>query len=577
MTDTAAQDWFLDSKVGERFPAWTRGNAGDVFPEPVSPLALTLYIRPALATGLRDAQISMGIFDWDEYEEPEAPDLFKIFGGYLYNGLSLVRLFGARMPGASPEAIDEAFFDARDDVPPYVAEPWHESDRHAAKLAETMMWAMTTTSLPDLDAQKVEADELRRDRPDLTTLTDAVLIGRARSLAPVLQYMFETGMIASTLSSLGPGGLQAIAAELGDPGMAISLLAGIEVDSAAPAHAMWELATLARGSEVVSSILDDGVSGALDRLRAHGDAAGFVEAFDEFIGLHGARGANEWDALSESWEVAPETALTAIDLMRRSEESNSPQARSQAAVAERDRVAEHIRAALAGNDEALGGFEAALQSATVFLGGRERYKTNCITVVGEIRAALRELGRRLVDRGAIARTEHLFMATDAELDAVRHEPEAWASLLAERWAQFEALRSLEPVFIVNGTPPSITDMQPRDALGVASVASGDVLTGAGGSGGVAAGRARIVHDPAVVNDFEPGDVLVAPQTDPAWVPLFLAASAVVVNVGAVGSHAMIVSRELGIPCVVSVEDATNRIPDGTMVTVDGTAGTVTID
>jgi pyruvate,water dikinase len=61
------------------------------------------------------------------------------------------------------------------------------------------------------------------------------------------------------------------------------------------------------------------------------------------------------------------------------------------------------------------------------------------------------------------------------------------------------------------------------------------------------------------------------------VPLFVPAAAVVVNVGAKGSHAMIVSRELGIPCVVSVADGTELIPDGATVTVDGNAGTVTID
>ena len=59
-------------------------------------------------------------------------------------------------------------------------------------------------------------------------------------------------------------------------------------------------------------------------------------------------------------------------------------------------------------------------------------------------------------------------------------------------------------------------------------------------------------------------------------PLFVPASAVVVNVGAMGSHAMIVSRELGVPCVASVADATLIIPDGAMITVDGNAGTVTI-
>ena len=74
----------------------------------------------------------------------------------------------------------------------------------------------------------------------------------------------------------------------------------------------------------------------------------------------------------------------------------------------------------------------------------------------------------------------------------------------------------------------------------------------------------------------PGEVLVAPLTDPAWTPLFLPAAAVVVNVGALMSHAVIVSRELAIPCVVSVADATKQLADGMLVEVDGTAGTVTV-
>jgi pyruvate,water dikinase len=87
----------------------------------------------------------------------------------------------------------------------------------------------------------------------------------------------------------------------------------------------------------------------------------------------------------------------------------------------------------------------------------------------------------------------------------------------------------------------------------------------------------VVTDPAEPGDLQPGEVLVAPVTDPSWTPLFLTAAAVVVDVGAMGSHAMIVSRELGIPCVASVTDATRRIPDGALLTVDGTAGTVRVD
>jgi pyruvate,water dikinase len=103
-----------------------------------------------------------------------------------------------------------------------------------------------------------------------------------------------------------------------------------------------------------------------------------------------------------------------------------------------------------------------------------------------------------------------------------------------------------------------------------------VLTGIPGCPGKATGRARVIRDPSDPTALQPGDVLIAPITDPAWTPLFVPASAVVVDVGAQISHAVIVSRELGIPCVVSVIGATGKIADGAMVTVDGAAGTVTV-
>jgi pyruvate,water dikinase len=84
-------------------------------------------------------------------------------------------------------------------------------------------------------------------------------------------------------------------------------------------------------------------------------------------------------------------------------------------------------------------------------------------------------------------------------------------------------------------------------------------------------------DPSDPSRLEPGDILITVSTDPSWTPLFLAAGAVITDIGAVGTHAVIVSRELGIPCVPSISNATRRIPDGATITVDGTSGTVTID
>jgi pyruvate,water dikinase len=356
------------------------------------------------------------------------------------------------------------------------------------------------------------------------------------------------------------------------------LLAGIDVDSAAPSHAMWRLGRMAKDSATVTEAFEGGPDQVLSRLSAseHPDARQFLAEFDQFLYDFGSRAQNEYDPRSASWEVKPRIALAAIDLMRRADEAQSPASRHDASVRERDRVAAEIRTKIAGDAETAGLFEAALKSAQLFLAGRERAKTNIVMIINEVRVALREFGRRFVERGVIDDIDQIFMLTDEELDQIRFEPDAFKQVIADRWSQYRGLFDYEPVFIVNGRVPGLDEMTRRDGKQTTKAQAGTVLKGAAGSGGVATGTARIVHDASDPEGLTPGDVLIAPQTDPSWVPLFVPAVAVVVNVGAMGSHAMIVSRELGIPCVVSVADATEVIPEGATVTVDGNAGTVTV-
>jgi len=128
-----------------------------------------------------------------------------------------------------------------------------------------------------------------------------------------------------------------------------------------------------------------------------------------------------------------------------------------------------------------------------------------------------------------------------------------------------------PAYVLLLNPDTIVRGGAIDAL-----APGASITGQPGCAGVIRGTARVVHDPSEPGDLEPGDILIARHTDPSWTPIFAAVSGVVVNVGATISHAVIVARELGVPCVVSAEAATDRIPDGAMIEVDGGAGTVTL-
>ena len=141
---------------------------------------------------------------------------------------------------------------------------------------------------------------------------------------------------------------------------------------------------------------------------------------------------------------------------------------------------------------------------------------------------------------------------------------------------FTEYAGLRETFVFGGEQPPPAGWSTRGGYAVDVAKPGDVLTGVAGCSGVAVGQARVVMSALDPSALEPGDVLVAPLTDPSWTPLFVPAAAVVVDVGAPQSHAMIVSRELGIPCVPSITDATRRIPDGALVEVNGDAGTVTV-
>ena len=167
---------------------------------------------------------------------------------------------------------------------------------------------------------------------------------------------------------------------------------------------------------------------------------------------------------------------------------------------------------------------------------------------------LRELGRRMVERGAFDEVEDFGMLRKAEFDDFLADPKAFTNTIRARREPVRELQALDPPFVFVGEPdfPAAMDA-PRRRARSRRLEPGDVAHRL-----VRVPRRRRgprPRDPRLVTiptALEPGDVLVAPITDPSWTPLFVPACAVVVDVGALQSHAIIVSRELGIPCVVSV-------------------------
>lgn len=568
------QYWFWNTTPSRRFPVYTRLNASDVLPEPVSPLGASMAWIPHILPGWATGYAALDAFRLDELAVESPPPVGGIFYGHLYINQSTVRVIGVRA-GIGAAAIDAAFFAGDPDAPAHVARPEDDDDELAAGMAARNAWALTTTSIPELDEDRAIADGWRQRRPDLANLSDLALAAHARALMPVERLVWRGETIASNLSAVGPAVITQLIADI-DSSLLLTLIgvAG-DVDSAAPTYALWELSRAVRGDEKLSIEFDRGTSGLLDRLDAH---PAFQEMFGQFLRDFGYRGPSEWDLASDSWETRPELALALVRQLRQLDEADSPAARQVRANAESAAAMQKVLAVLDGNPQAQETLKTAVACARRFGAWRERGKSNAVKVLHEARMALVELGRRLHARGELDDPRQIFMALEGELDILVLNPSALRETLRERQRRWDYLAGVElPRYVVAGEPlVPVEDLPRRQETSVAVASPGDVLTGAPASAGTARGRARIVLDTTQVGDLEPGEILVAPQTDPSWTPLFMISSAVVVGVGAMNSHAMIVSRELGIPCVASVTDATLRIPNGALVEVNGSTGTVTV-
>ncbi len=571
--------WIVGSKPSARYPLWTRANVGEVFPDPVAPLSFSLLMRDIVEAAWRDALVQMGAFTYDEFAPGEMETL-GVFGGYCYLNASVTRILGERAPGLSAQAMDDLFFGAQPGIPPYVPAPGDHNEARTAAIGETFTWVMTT---PKLDAPAASAErmaKLRAARPNLEAMSNAELWAYARDLLLAnFRQLFAEHIFITFLSPVPVGAVAQICAAVGRPDDAMRVISGVgDVESAAPSLAMWELGRDVAADAGLSAAFDSGVdAGLVDRIGKAGPAGeAFLRKFDEFIYRFGLRGPNEWEMRNHTWETKPELALAAIDRMRLASPEAAPELRNRQMAADRERIVAEISALLAGDPATQGTFQAAARAVTLFQAGRERTKTNAITPIHEARMAMHLIGRRLVAADQADDISDFGLVLAEEMDGWLARPASLRDEIRRRRELFALYASLQEPFVFVDTQPDPSTWPRRGEASVALARPGEVLSGFPGCPGQVTGVARVVLDPLDPTALNPGDILVAPITDPSWTPLFVSAGGVVVDVGAAQSHAMIVSRELGIPCVPSVTDATRRIPDGATVLVNGDAGTVTV-
>ncbi|MBB6406721.1 PEP/pyruvate-binding domain-containing protein [Arthrobacter sp. AZCC_0090] len=217
----------------------------------------------------------------------------------------------------------------------------------------------------------------------------------------------------------------------------------------------------------------------------------------------------------------------------------------------------------------------ALERTRMFAGLRELPKYNLVLAFSAVRAQLGLVGETLAEAGVIDDAGDVFFL-DFD-DAHRGlDGEDLRAMVAQRREDYELelrRRHVPRVLLSDGTEPEALPSRPRPKT--AAPTSDGALLGTPASAGTVTAVARVITDPVGAH-LEPGEILVAPSTDPGWTPLFLTAGGLVMEMGGPNSHGAVVAREYGIPAVVGVPDATSRISSGQTITVDGATGTVVL-
>jgi pyruvate,water dikinase len=202
-----------------------------------------------------------------------------------------------------------------------------------------------------------------------------------------------------------------------------------------------------------------------------------------------------------------------------------------------------------------------LRRVRALAGVREYPKFFAVRVLAAMRRVLAGAGAELAAAGRLDRAEDVFFLDPEDLQT----PRDLRALAAANRADYERERSRRNI------PRVLTST--GETFYAAPTTTPGALVGTAASPGVYEGRVRVVFDPREAQ-LDPGEVLVAPGTDPAWTPLFLTAGALVMEIGGVMSHGSVVAREYGIPAVVGVAGATQHLQTGRRVRVDGESGLV---
>jgi pyruvate,water dikinase len=438
--------------------------------------------------------------------------------------------------------------------------------------------------VPILVAQSLLRPEATRQR--LAAIEDDLKrrMTAPENATPAERLEFVIEMLGTSVLPLMPRVMPAAAAGFAMLGLAAKLL-GDEAEPddlqtvlrALPHNvttemdaALWQLASVIRANAADAELVRTTPAAELSALYVNGTLPPVVQhGLSGFLATYGHRAVAEIDIGVSRWSEDPAHILGVLaNYLRLDDPQRAPHAMFASGAADAKAMVAILTARARRRGWLRGQVVAfALDRARQLAGLRELPKYYAIVALAQLRRQLALVGRELAAKGRLTTADDVFfldlrearaaLAGEDMTDVVRRRREEFAHEMRRR--------HVPRVLLSDGTEPEAQIVPKRT--------TGGALAGTPASAGTVTGLARVILDPLGAH-LEPGEILVAPSTDPGWTPLFLTAGGLVMEMGGANSHGAVVAREYGIPAVVGVAGATNVIATGQMIRVDGTNGLV---
>jgi rifampicin phosphotransferase len=482
-----------------------------------------------------------------------------------------LKVYGPGLTNAMHRIIDDPRLAPRSGRSVHLATVARVAIKLAPRMIIGILQALTRPASARRRAFKVRDQAQQMPLPDSASAADRIAFGvhlqdpvmaepLMSTLPPLWASMLARQLAAGLLKgAVGPGEIDAT-----QRGMPYNVTTEMDLK-------LWSIASKA---QQYRNLLLETPPRVLAKRYRQGELPEF--GLTAFLAEYGHRGAAEIDIGVPRWAEDPTALFAALaGYLRVSDPETAPDVRFARAAAEAEQSVNLLigRAVRSRPIRAIGaGF--LLRRSRALAGLRELPKFVWLYPLAEMRRQLLLAGMELAEHGTISEADDIMFLTLSEAAEAAAGMDHRARA-ATRRAQYEREKRrgrVPGLLLSDGTMPEALPDEETRGLG----SDNDRLIGVPAAAGTATGTVRVVYDPATAR-IEPGDILVAPTTDPGWTPLFLTAGGLITETGSTMAHGPTVAREYGIPAIICVPEATTRLVTGQTVSIDGASGVVQIE